>query len=90
MATTPPNPYADDLDPAMVELLRRKTPLEKIAMVDAMWRSARNQILLVLRAQHPDWSEAQVQFEASDRISHGAVRATLSLLRQTDTTHGIA
>ncbi len=73
MATPPPNPAADDLDPAMVEILRHKTPLEKLAMADAMWRSARNQILLVLRAQHPDWTEAQVQREAARRLSHGAV-----------------
>ena len=90
MANQPSNPAADDLDPAMVESLRHKTPLEKLAMVDAMWRSARNQILLVLRAQHPDWTEARIQHEASDRISQGAVRAALTLRRQTDADHGIA
>lgn len=73
MTTPPPNPYADDLDPAMVEILRNKTPLEKLAMADAMWRSARNQILLILRAQHPDWTEAQIQRETASRLSHGAV-----------------
>ncbi len=68
-----PNPSADDLDPAMIEILRAKTPLEKLSMADAMWRSARDQILLILRARHPDWTEDQVQREAAKRLSHGAV-----------------
>lgn len=68
-----PDPYADDLDPAMIEILRGKTPLEKIAMADAMWHSARNQILLILRAQYPEWTEVQIQREAAKRLSHGAV-----------------
>lgn len=73
MVNLPPNRYADDLDPAMVEILRNKSPLEKLAMTDAMWRSARNQILLMLRAQHPDWTEAHIQRETASRLSHGAV-----------------
>lgn len=73
MAATPQSPYADDLDPAMVEILRTKSPPEKMAMVDAMWRSARNQILLMLRNEHPEWSETQVRRETASRLSHGAV-----------------
>lgn len=73
METPPPNRYADDLDPAMVEVLRSKSPLERIAMTDAMWRAARNQILFILRDQHPDWTEAQIQRETASRLSHGAV-----------------
>lgn len=73
MVTPPPDRYADNLDPAMVEVLRTKSPLERIAMADSMWRAARNQILLVLHAQHPDWTEAQIQRETASRLSYGAV-----------------
>jgi hypothetical protein len=60
-------------DDAMAEVLRRKTPAERIAIGSGLWRSARK----ILRAQsaslHPDWDARRLEREIVRRLSHGAV-----------------
>lgn len=41
------------IDPAMVEVLREKTPAERLAIANAMRRSARDMIRNLVRAEHP-------------------------------------
>lgn len=68
-----PPPEPECVSDAMAEVLRRKTPAERLAIVDALWRSTRSMIEHSLRAAHPDWDDAMVRREVARRLSHGAV-----------------
>ncbi len=57
------------VDDAVAEVLRRKTPGERIAMVGAAWRFARTWIESAVRSQHPDWNAGQVQREVAKKMS---------------------
>lgn len=61
------------LDDRMVEILRRKTPAERLEMTFAMWRFAQDLVRGSIRASHPDWSEEQVRRETARRLSHEAI-----------------
>ena len=61
------------VDDVMVEVLRAKTPDEKLAMLDSMWRMARDLVRDKLRQDHPDWSADQIARETARRLSHGTV-----------------
>jgi hypothetical protein len=60
-------------DDAVVEILRRMTPAERLGIANKMWVSARNAIDCILRSEHPDWSEEQVLNEIRRRMLRGAV-----------------
>jgi len=61
------------MDKAMAEVLRRKTPAERLAIGFGLWRSAR----IILRGQlaslHPEWDAQRLDREVVRRLSHGAV-----------------
>ena len=61
------------MDEAMAEVLRRKTPDERIGIGFALWSSARRMLLAHLAASHPDWDEPRLSREVARRMSHGAV-----------------
>lgn len=61
------------LDEPMAAILRQKTPAERLAMADAMWRFDRDTIRVNLRREHPDWAEEAIDREVARRLSHGAV-----------------
>jgi len=61
------------MDPMMVEIMRDKTPQERLAIACGMWESARMIIGGTIRQQHPDWSEEAVNQEIARRISHAVV-----------------
>ena len=61
------------IDTRVAEILRRKTPAERLAMADGMWRFARQMIRAIIAQEHPDWSEAEIQRHVARRMSHGAV-----------------
>ena len=61
------------VDDEMAAVLRTKTGAERLAIASAMYTSARRMLLSHLTAEHPDWSEEEVQREAARRLSHGAV-----------------
>jgi hypothetical protein len=60
------------VDDQMAEVLRQKSPVERLAIAHGLWRTARNMLQNVLRSQHPDWSDAEVDREVARRLSHGA------------------
>ena len=60
------------IDPDMLRILDQKTPAEKLQIANGMWRSARDIIRNLLRAEHPDWTEEEVSQETARRLSHGA------------------
>ncbi len=55
-------------DPVMVQVLSDKTYAERLAIANGMWRSARDTIRNLLRAEHPDWTEEEVHREAARRL----------------------
>ena len=70
---TPLTQRFEMLDEAMVAVLRAKTPAERLAISNGMWRSARRMIEAILRKEHPDWPAEAIQRETARRMSHGAV-----------------
>jgi hypothetical protein len=71
-----------EIDPSRIEVvdkdlaavLRRKSPMEKVAMIDAANRTARVLAAAGMRYQHPDWTEEQVQAEVIRRVCGGTER----------------
>lgn len=62
------------IDEASVRALSRLTGVERLAMIDAMFRSARELTLASIRNRYPTWDEARVAAELRRRMSHGAYR----------------
>jgi hypothetical protein len=59
------------IDDAVAEILRRKTPAEKLAMVFAANRTMRLRIEGALRTWHSDWSDEQIRREVARRMTRG-------------------
>jgi hypothetical protein len=59
------------VEPDMAAILRQKTEAERLRIAWGMWKSARDMLRHLLRAEHHDWSEAAVQQEAARRLAHG-------------------
>jgi hypothetical protein len=62
----------DILDDEMAKVFQQKTAAERLAIAHGMWRHARTMILSILRREHPEWDDADIQREAARRLSHGA------------------
>lgn len=61
------------MDEAMAEVLRRKTPAERIAIGFGLWRSAQKMLGAQLASSHPEWDARELEREVARRLSHGAV-----------------
>ena len=61
------------MDEAMAEVLRRKTPAERIAIGFGLWRSAQRMLRAELTSLHPEWDGQRIDREVARRLSHGAV-----------------
>jgi len=61
--------HIEVLDDATCEMLRRKTPEQRLSMAFAMNRTARHLIAGGVRWQHPDWREELVQQEVVRRMT---------------------
>jgi len=57
----------------VVEILRSKTPAERLAIGMGMWSSARRMLRCLLSQEHPDWDEDRISRELARRLSHGSV-----------------
>jgi len=66
-------PVLEMIDEMMVDVLRTKTPAERLSIATGMWESARVMIRGVLRQEHPEWSDDAINQEIARRISHGKV-----------------
>jgi hypothetical protein len=60
-------PCIELLDDAMVEVLRRKTPTERVAMVFDAERTMRLMLETHLRWRYPDWDAEQIASEIARR-----------------------
>ncbi len=61
------------VDDTMAEILRHKTPAERIRIGFALWTSARDMLMTHLKKTHPDWDNGRIEKEVARRLSHGAV-----------------
>lgn len=61
----------DHIEPEMVRILREKTPAERLAIANGMWRSARDMLRNLQRAEHPDWSDDQIDAAVARRMADG-------------------
>lgn len=61
------------IDDATAEILRRMTEAERLAIAFRMWDFARDMLRANIRADHPEWTEEQVNRAAASRMSHGVV-----------------
>ena len=68
-----PESVSDDIDPAMVPVLRAMTPARRTQIADGMFRSARSMLTRLIRSEHPDWSDEQVARSVASRLAHGAI-----------------
>jgi len=59
------------VDDDVAEILRRKTPAERAAMVFSAHRFMRLVIEGALRSEHPDWDAARLQAEVARRMTRG-------------------
>lgn len=64
-------PRIESVDDSLAEVLRDKSPAEKIEMVAAANRTARLLAAAGVRFVHPDWDEDQVQTEVIRRVCGG-------------------
>ncbi len=61
------------LDDQMIEVLKTKTPQQRLAIAFGMWSSAKKQLTNYLRGQYLDWDEKKIHQEVVKRLSHGAI-----------------
>jgi hypothetical protein len=54
----------EPIHPVQLEGLRRMSPAEKVRMMAALYRAGIRLRVAGLRMQHPDWGDAQLEFEA--------------------------
>ncbi|HEY7117402.1 MAG TPA: hypothetical protein VH475_12495 [Tepidisphaeraceae bacterium] len=59
------------VDDAVAEILKRKTPAERIALGFAANRTVRLVIEGSVRSQHPDWDDAAIRAAVARRMLHG-------------------
>lgn len=65
--------YVEIMEDAMADILRQKTPLDRLRIAGRMWLSARVVLRGSIRTFHPDWTEEQVHREMVRRLSHGVI-----------------
>ncbi len=63
------NPEVWYTDPILLEVLRKQTPAQRLAIVNEMWLSARQMFYNLERANHPDGSEDDVNRQVARRLS---------------------
>jgi hypothetical protein len=61
------------VDDLVAEILRKKTPGERLRIGFEMWMSTRRMLLAHIRHIHPEWSQEETEKEVSRRFLHGTV-----------------
>jgi hypothetical protein len=61
------------MDDVMAEILRKKTPAERIQIGFKLATSARKMLTAHLKSTHPEWDDKQISQEVAKRLSHGTV-----------------
>ena len=58
------------LDQAMAEVLRQKTPAQRLQIGFRLWDSAKRMLTAHLSAEHPDWTQEDVNAEVVRRLAY--------------------
>jgi hypothetical protein len=61
------------VDDAMAEVLKQKTPAERIKIGFKLWTSAHDMLTVHIRKTHPDWDKKKVDQEVARRFLHGSL-----------------
>ncbi|MEW5766847.1 MAG: hypothetical protein AB1797_04370 [bacterium] len=61
------------LDELMIEVLREKTPQQRLIIAFNLWESAKKQLTNYLSSLHPNWDEEKIHYEVVRRLSHGTI-----------------
>ena len=69
------------IDDAMAEVLRRKTPAERLAIGFGQWRSAQKPLQGQLASLHPEWDEQRLSRELARRLLHKDIPSDRSRFR---------
>lgn len=64
--------FVDVMDDAMADVFRQKTERERLAIAWGMWRSARDMLQVLVRAENPNATQEFVDREVARRLAHGA------------------
>jgi hypothetical protein len=64
-------PVIEVIDHETAAMLRQKTEAERLQIAWGMWRFARDMLRNLVRGEHPEWSEKDVQQEVARRLAHG-------------------
>lgn len=59
------------VDDRVAEILRRKSPAERVEIIFDLNRTMRLMIAGYLRSCHPDWTEEQVLAQVARRMTRG-------------------
>jgi hypothetical protein len=61
------------VDDTVADILRRKTPAERIRIACDLWGSVYRMLVTHLRKTHPEWNSERVEQEVARRLSHGVI-----------------
>lgn len=61
------------MDDRIAEILKKKTPAERLKTAFELWDMAQHMISAHLKSLHPEWNTKEIQQEVAHRMSHGAV-----------------
>jgi len=64
----PRRPVVEIIDPMVVEILRQKSPAERLSQAFGMWDFAISVLNSAIRRDHPEWTPSQIQREIRRRI----------------------
>jgi Rv0078B-related antitoxin len=74
MINEPKRTFTDEvLSDEMAAILRVKTPAERLQIAFGMWSFAQKLIRRTAHAEHPEWTDAELERHVAHRMSHGAV-----------------
>ena len=68
-------PLYEAIDEDMVAIMRQKTEAERLMIGMRLWRTARALMGAGIRADHPHWTEVDVNREIARRVRSGAIHA---------------
>jgi len=60
------------IDDKVAAILRSKTPGERLAIADGMWKFAWQMIRAITAREHPEWTDDEIDRHVARRMSHGA------------------
>lgn len=61
------------VDDRVAEVLKAKTPAERLRIGFNIWISARRMLLTHIGHRHPEWSQKEVNDEVAGRLLHGSL-----------------